>query len=406
MPRQNKILIRNGTTTPSAVDFDTAEPAWDKTAGKLYIKDGAGNMVEVGAGGGGGLTYFTEAESTSSPNDTISVDSLTAAAATTNADVALVAKGTGATLAQVPDGTTAGGNKRGAYATDLQKTRTSAAQVASGDYATVAGGRSNTAASTYSFVGGGQDNEAKTNSHATCAGGYLNDATGRYSSVGGGYTNAASGTYATVAGGYLNTASTTWSMVAGGISNIVTGVGAAITGGGNNTASGSRSFIAAGTYGNTRSIVGYHVFPACNAPIQSKSGATQSALLLLGRQTTDATATVLTSDTSAASTTNQVILPNNSAYSFTGEVIAGVTAAGDTARWTIDGAIKRGANAASTAMVGTATVTMTHNDAGAAAWTVAVTADTTNGGIKVEVTGAAATTIRWVCKINTTEMTY
>ena len=127
---------------------------------------------------------------------------------------------------------------------------------------------------------------------------------------------------------------------------------------------------------------------------------------LLGRATTDATATVLTSNSSAAGTTNQVILPNNAAYSFSGEVIAGVTGGGDTARWTINGAIKRGANAASTAMVGTPTVTMTHNDAGAAAWVVTVTADTTNGGIKVEVTGAAATTIRWVCKINTTEMTY
>ena len=66
--------------------------------------------------GGGGLTNFTEAESTASPNATVSVDSLTAAAAATNADVALVAKGTGATLAQVPDGTSAGGNKRGTYA--------------------------------------------------------------------------------------------------------------------------------------------------------------------------------------------------------------------------------------------------------------------------------------------------
>jgi hypothetical protein len=147
-------------------------------------------------------------------------------------------------------------------------------------------------------------------------------------------------------------------------------------------------------------------FLLATVPIAALTGVTQSALLLLGRQTTDATPTVLSSNTSAASTTNQVILPNNAAYSFSGEVIAGVTAAGDTARWTIDGAIKRGANAASTAMVGTPTVTMTHNDAGAAAWAVAVTADTTNGGIKVEVTGAAATTIRWVCKINTTEMTY
>lgn len=54
MPRLNKILIRNGTTTPNAVDFDVAEPAWDKTAGKLYIKNGAGTMVQIGAGGGGG----------------------------------------------------------------------------------------------------------------------------------------------------------------------------------------------------------------------------------------------------------------------------------------------------------------------------------------------------------------
>jgi hypothetical protein len=141
-------------------------------------------------------------------------------------------------------------------------------------------------------------------------------------------------------------------------------------------------------------------------PIADALGISQSALLLLARQTTDATATVLTSNTSAASNTNQVILPNNSAYSFSGEVIAGVTGAGDTARWTINGAIKRGANAASTTMVGTATVTMSHFDAGAATWVVAVTADTTNGGIKVEVTGAASTTIRWVCRISTVEMTF
>jgi hypothetical protein len=161
-----------------------------------------------------------------------------------------------------------------------------------------------------------------------------------------------------------------------------------------------------GYFGTTRNIAGYHVFPACDRPIASAYGVSQAALLVLGRQTTDDTATVLRSDANAAGTTNQVILPNNSAYSFSGEVIAGVTGGGDTARWTINGAIKRGANAASTAMVGTATVTMTHNDAGAAAWVVAVTADTTNGGIAVTVTGAAATTIRWVCRISTVEMTY
>jgi hypothetical protein len=262
---------------------------------------------------------------------------------------------------------------------------------ASGVSSVVVGGDSNTASSTYSFVGGGQSNTAQTNTHAAVCGGSGNTASGQYSFVGGGIGNIASGLRSIVVAGDTNAASGSNSCIVGGIDNI---------------ANASQSFVAGGRRGTVRSIVGNHIFPACSIPIANAQGATQSALLLLGRQTTDATATVLCSDSSAASTTNQVILPNNAAYSFSGEVIAGVTAAGNTARWTINGAIKRGANAASTAMVGTPTVTMTHNDAGAAAWAVAVTADTTNGGIKVEVTGALATTIRWVAKIETTEMTY
>jgi hypothetical protein len=54
MPRTNKILIRSGTVTPTASDFAVGEPAFDKSAGKLYIKNAAGVMVELGTGGGGG----------------------------------------------------------------------------------------------------------------------------------------------------------------------------------------------------------------------------------------------------------------------------------------------------------------------------------------------------------------
>jgi hypothetical protein len=114
----------------------------------------------------------------------------------------------------------------------------------------------------------------------------------------------------------------------------------------------------------------------------------------------------LRSNSGAASNVNQVIMPNNSAYFFTGEVVAGVTGGGNTKGWTIEGVIKRGANAASTALVGTPTVTSTYADAGASTWTIAVTADTTNGGLAVTFTGQAATTIRTVCQIRTTEMTY
>jgi len=353
-----------------------------------------------------------------------------------NMDIALLAKGSGATLAQVPDGTVAGGNKRGNFATDWQKERASSTRVASAAYSTIGGGQSNTASgqystvaggdnctaagsqsaicggssnftnatqaaicgglsntasSNYSFVGGGQSNRAETSTHATVCGGSGNTASGQYAFVGAGQANTASAANAVVCGGSSNTASQTFSTVVGGDSNTANAIGSTVLG---------------GSLGITRGIQGYCVTPACNSPISTLQGRTQSALLLLARQTTDATATVLASNNSAATTTNQVILPNNSAYSFSGEVIAGVTGAGDSARWTINGAIKRGANAASTAMIGTPTVVMTHFDAGAATWVVAVTADTTNGGIAVTVTGAAATTIRWVCKINTTEMTY
>jgi hypothetical protein len=336
-------------------------------------------------------------------------------------DIALVSEGVGATLAQVPDGAIAGGNKRGNSATDWQKVRISADQVASGtnsfigggarnrasgENAAIAGGFSNAASSTHAFVGGGQNNVA-SNLSTFVGGGFNNTAqTIDGAAVCGGNNNNSSGYSSIIAGGSENIASGTRSSVLGGQNNTASGAYASVAGGFLNTANGASSFVSGGSAGSARGIAGYHVFPACDQPIASPQGITQSGLLLLARQTTSATATVLTSNTSAASTTNQVILPNNSAYSFSGEVIAGVTGGGNTARWTIDGAIKRGANAASTAMVGTVTVTMTHNDAGAAAWVVAVTADTANGGIAVTVTGAASTTIRWVCKLNTTEMTF
>lgn len=50
----NTILLRQGTTTPTAGSFAVGEPAWDKSAGKLYIKNAAGTMVEIGTGGSGG----------------------------------------------------------------------------------------------------------------------------------------------------------------------------------------------------------------------------------------------------------------------------------------------------------------------------------------------------------------
>jgi hypothetical protein len=229
-----------------------------------------------------------------------------------------------------------------------------------------------------------------------------------------------------ILGGQSNTTATgaTWASIIGGAncsvgtnssSSIVGGNGcsvganasnAAAIGGRQNTATAVASSVFGGNRGTTRGISGNTVFPAAFIPIADVLGITQAALLILARETTTATPTVLTSDSSAASTTNQVILPNNSAYYFRGTVVAGVTGGGNTKGWFIEGVIKRGANAAATALVGTATVTSSYADAGASAWVIAVTADTTNGGLAITFTGQASTTIRCVAKIETTEMTY
>ena len=451
----------------------------------------------------------TGATNTASPNATVNVASLTAATSSANGDLALVPKGTGALLGQVPTGTTAGGNKRGAYAVDWVRLRTNTAQVASGDYsvisggydnkasasysavaggqgnfatgnssfvgggidnlasnlgsgvaagrantaiadyavigggrdniasgvesfvgggelntasatngvvggglsntasgqyATIAGGTSNTAASNYSSIGGGQSNST-TGIHSVVAGGQSNSASAASAAVGGGGSNTASGLYSYVGGGFSNLASSTAAIAAGGNVNTASGLYSSILGGSNNLASGSSSGVIGGQYGTTRGITGYLVSPASATPIEAKAGVQQSGVLVLGVQTTNATPVKVRSDSGTADATNQLILANNSAAYIFGYVIANVTGAGNTRSWIIAVTIKRGANAASTTVVGSS-IAPQHADTGASGWDVTVAADTTNGGLAVTVTGQASTTIRWVCKLESVEVAY
>jgi len=244
------------------------------------------------------------------------------------------------------------------------------------------------------------------NNYAAIVGGDFNSTSASHCFLGGGESNQANASHSAVLGGVSNIASNNYSVILGGIANSSSGTYSAVVGGTSNAANGQSSAISGGNNGTARSIVGNFVTPASASPIISSSGRSQLATLLLGRQTTDATATVLASNTSAAATTNQVILPNNSAYTFQGTCIANVTGGGTTSGWKFEGVIKRGANAASTALVAAVTPIVIAQDVAAATWVLAITADTTNGGIAVTVTGAAATTIRWVAKIDTTEVTF
>jgi hypothetical protein len=249
-------------------------------------------------------------------------------------------------------------------------------------------------------------NQSAFNYFSTNAGGYNTRVLAPYSTVSGGLDCASTNTYSVVSGGNANSATGVASVISGGDTNNADGNYSVISGGNNNLANSAYSFISGGILATTRGIDGNAVFPACVTPITTVRGVSQSSLLVLGRQTTNATATVLCSTSSAASSSNQVILPNNSAYVFQGTCIANVTGGSTTSGWKYEGVIKRGANAASTTLVAAVTPIVIAQDVAAATWVLAITADTTNGGIAVTVTGAAATTIRWVSRIETTEVTF
>lgn len=360
-------------------------------------------------------------------NSGTSASTVTTQSGTMNATTAVTLSGSNANIkvGQYITGTSIAGDT---YVAAISGTALTLSKVASGSststlsfftpHGVVVGGGNNQATGSYSFIGGGGDAGTAANRNVASGdwsfvgGGTKNVASAIYSSVVSGATNTASGGGAFIGGGGWygsgtqgNTCSGTSASIGAGFGNTASGTASFIGGGANNTANSSYSCISSGVWATTRSIQGNNVFSSGN-PLGSSAGLSQTGLITLATQTTNATATVLTCDGSAASGTNQVILPNNSAYYFRGSVIAGVTGAGNAKAWSFEGAIERGANAASTAIIGTAIVNTIAQDAGASTWTIAVEADTTNGGLKVTVTGQASTTIRWVCKIETTEMTY
>lgn len=314
-----------------------------------------------------------------------------------NIDVVIAPRGTGAVLAQVPDGTTVGGNKRGDNAVDFQATRVSVTSVASGQNSVISGGTNNTATGGTSVVGGGSNNSA----------------TGLTAIVVGGQFNTASSNQATVGGGGSNTASAASTTVGGGSSNTASGTNSVVSGGTTNTANGTSSAIPGGSGGNTRSITGRLSFSSGQFTV---SGDAQYGLVVLRRETTDNTPAAITSTNVAASSTNIAVLPNTSLYAFRGQVTciqsAGTAGTvGDCKAWDIVGSIKRGAAAANTALLGTPTITVlgadtnlgTDNTTGAI---IAITADTTNGGLLITVTGETNKTLRWVATVHTTEVDY
>ncbi len=261
-----------------------------------------------------------------------------------------------ALVAQLPDSAATGGNARGANAVDWQTTRSAATQVASAANATIGGGLNNTASAAGATVAGGE-------------------------------TGAASGAY---------------SFVGSGTSNTASGLRAVVTGGGNNIAGGEYSWIPGGFFGTARGMYGRGAWASSRI---ASTGDAQCGEQPLLRQTTDATATRLTADNAVAGSVNTINMPNFSTYAGTLTIAAKATGSTAAATFRVSVSAVRG-NGAGTVVVyegaGTGILPAASNGTGSA-WRIDIAADTTNGGIAVTVTGAAATTINWSARFSNAE---
>lgn len=314
-----------------------------KTVNGVSLLGGGDLVIE---GGGGGLTLFEESRNTTSPNATVPVHALAALGAETNIDFVIAPKGTGAIVAQVPTGTTVGGNKRGANAVDLQTKRSGANQVASGNGSVLIG----------------------TNSTASGA-----------SSVAMGESARATGSSAVALGVY--------SWASGAYSAAIAGFGIA----------GGHGATAIGKATSTRGVDGALAYGYSNG-----TGSTQLEQFMPRMNTSDDTPVVLTTSGFGISISTLPVMPNNSAYYCRIRVLARNTATNESMSWSGTALIKRGANAASTTLVGSS-IASDFGDAAMSACTVTLSADTTYGALAVIVTGLASTSIRWVAQLETVE---
>ncbi len=133
------------------------------------------------------------------------------------------------------------------------------------------------------------------------------------------------------------------------------------------------------------------------------AGDAQHGIYIVRAITTDATAGVeLFLDGAGAA--QRLVVPNNSVWTFDILVSARRTdTTGGGAGYRFVGVLRKDTTSASLTFIGTPSKTILGETD--TAWDVVLSADTTNGSLKLAVTGQAAKTIRWVAVVNTTEVT-
>ena len=239
-------LTIDDTALTSNVTFQL--PSSNGSSGQFLTTNGSG----VTSWANVSLSEVALSQHTASPNNTVNATRILANAASTNADLVLQPKGTGALLAQLPDGTATGGNKRGTQSVDLQLSRTLNTEVAQGNYCGIVGGQRNTASGNYTFIAAGFLNNTSGSNQLVTGNG--NAGSGNYSLITGG-GNVCNGAFGFVIGSNNNLSSGSYITTIGQNNSSVQGDYAFVVGSSNSTgSSGSNVVIFGNSIGSNAGV--------------------------------------------------------------------------------------------------------------------------------------------------------
>jgi hypothetical protein len=203
--------------------------------------------------------------------------------------------------------------------------------------------------------------------------------------------------------------------IALGLQSSATGNGSIALGYNSATASGTNSLaigyvctadghtsVAIGDGAHTKGIRGKFAFSPCSYSSFVSPGSVQSGKIVMVASTTTTTTVVLTSDANNASTNNQLIVQSNQAMTFFGTLIAKQSASANMASYLIKGAIVNNAGTVSISSIAIETIV----DTIGLTTQPTFTADNTNKALTVTSGAKATTNIRWVCNLDSVEVTY
>jgi hypothetical protein len=339
------------------------------TTTNYFVRDVSGATFKLETSIGGGAINFTTNITAGtlltghsvSTNVTIS-ENTTA----TNSDLVLTPKGTGAfILGPKPDGTSTGGNARGTNAVDLQTTRSTSTQVASG-ISSFAAGSNNTASKT-STIALGVSNTSSA-AYAFCAG-RNNTASGGDAFIGSGRDHIASGTCSVIVGGSLG------------------------TGGSGNTAAGTSSGILSGIQGSADR----YAMQTHSAGHFSAKGDAQRARFVLRCKTTTNTGVEMALDGNIT----YLGIPSGKIIACTINITGSKSDGTAVAHYLRQYCVK---NVGGTSSQVYAPVTIGTDFA--AGTTIALSANNGDDTLRILVTGIAAETWRWVASVDAVEVAY